>query len=106
MNKSIRCSACYYSIVLQVWPIPTSTPLESKRQNTINKSKRIPFIFNDESTGSCICLGLDLYMSRVKKYNRYARHIHDPVLSSLKMKGIRLLFLKFPGPCIFIYSNK
>jgi hypothetical protein len=31
-----------------------------------NKSKRIPFIFNDESTGSCICLGLDLYMSHVK----------------------------------------
>jgi hypothetical protein len=26
------------------------------------KSKRIPFIFNDESTGSCICLRLDLYM--------------------------------------------
>jgi hypothetical protein len=25
--------------------------------------KRIPFIFNDESTGSCICLRLDLYMS-------------------------------------------
>jgi hypothetical protein len=28
--------------------------------------KRIPFIFNDESTGSCICLRLDLYMSHVK----------------------------------------
>jgi hypothetical protein len=36
------------------------------------KSKRIPFIFNDESTGSCICLRLNLYMSHVKKYNRYA----------------------------------
>jgi hypothetical protein len=36
------------------------------------KSKRIPFIFNDESTGSCICLRLDLYMSHIKKYNRYA----------------------------------
>jgi hypothetical protein len=30
------------------------------------KSKRIPFIFNDESTGSCICLRLDLYLSHVK----------------------------------------
>jgi hypothetical protein len=30
-----------------------------------HKSKRIPFIFNDESTGSCICLRLDLYMSHV-----------------------------------------
>jgi hypothetical protein len=27
------------------------------------KSKRIPFIFNDKSTGSCICLRLDLYLS-------------------------------------------
>jgi hypothetical protein len=56
------------------------------------KSKRVPFIFNDESTGSYICRRVDLYMSHVKKYNRYARHIHDPVLSSLKMKGTRLLF--------------
>jgi hypothetical protein len=39
---------------------------------TVKKSKRIPFIFNDESTGSCIRLRLDLYMSHVKKYNRYA----------------------------------
>jgi hypothetical protein len=30
------------------------------------KKKRIPFIFNDESTGSCIRLRLDLYMSHVK----------------------------------------
>jgi hypothetical protein len=30
------------------------------------KSKRVPFIFNDKSTGSCICLRLDLYLSRVK----------------------------------------
>jgi hypothetical protein len=32
---------------------------------TLLKSKRIPFIFNDESTGSCICLRLDLYLSHV-----------------------------------------
>jgi hypothetical protein len=68
----------------------------------IKKSKRIPFIFNplnaelnstchllallgahhilhvsrirvnDESTRLYICLRLDLYMSHVKKYNRYA----------------------------------
>jgi hypothetical protein len=30
------------------------------------KGKRIPFIYNDESTGSCICLRLDLYMSHIK----------------------------------------
>jgi hypothetical protein len=42
------------------------------RGTKIKKSKRIPFIFNDKSTGSCICLRLDLYLSHVKKYNRYA----------------------------------
>jgi hypothetical protein len=30
------------------------------------EKESIPFIFNDESTGSCICLRLDLYMSHVK----------------------------------------
>jgi hypothetical protein len=44
--------------VLQVWPIPTSMPLESKR-----------------------------------------RHIHDPVLLSLKMEGICFLWLRL---CILI----
>jgi hypothetical protein len=79
-TKAIRCSACYYSIVLQVWPIPTSTPLESKkRQNTINKSKRIPSIFNDESTESFICLSRHIYMSHVNKVQdiymfRYFHH--------------------------------
>jgi hypothetical protein len=32
----------------------------------IRKSKRTPFIFNYETTGSFICLRLDLYMSHVK----------------------------------------
>jgi hypothetical protein len=30
------------------------------------------------------------------KYMSSLRHIHDPVLLSLKMKGIRLLFFKMP----------
>jgi hypothetical protein len=36
--------------------------------NKLDKKKRkhIPFIFNDESTGSCVCLRLDLYVSYVK----------------------------------------
>jgi hypothetical protein len=34
----------------------------------------------------CILLTCDMYMNDL-------RHIHEPVLSSLKMKGIRLLFL-------------
>jgi hypothetical protein len=30
------------------------------------RHKKIPFIFNDKSTGSSICLRLDLYVSHVK----------------------------------------
>jgi hypothetical protein len=40
-------------------------PPETCRAIYRNK-KSIPFIFNDESTGSCICLRLDLYVSHVK----------------------------------------
>jgi hypothetical protein len=31
----------------------------------MKKSKRIPYIFKDESTGSCICLSQHIYMSHV-----------------------------------------
>jgi hypothetical protein len=31
-----------------------------------SKKESIPFIFNDESTGSCTCLRLDLYLSHLK----------------------------------------
>jgi hypothetical protein len=88
-TKAIRCGACY-SIVLNAHRVT------SMADTDIDATK---------STGLCICLRLDLYMSHVKKYNRYAlqnntcdmymsslRHIHDPVLSSLKMKCICLLF--------------
>jgi hypothetical protein len=74
------------------------------------KCKRIPSIFSDESNGSCICLRRHIYMSHVLLlcisfftrigctlltcdiYMCHLRHIHDPVLSSLKMEGIRLLY--------------
>jgi hypothetical protein len=39
------------------------------------KKESIPFIFNDESTGSCIYLRLDLYMSHVKK--KYITDTHN-----------------------------
>jgi hypothetical protein len=77
-TKTIRCGAYYYSIVLNAHRVT------SMADTDIDAVK---------------------YMSHVKKNNRYAlqnntcfmyksslRHIHDPVLSSLKMKGIRLLF--------------
>jgi hypothetical protein len=38
----------------------------------------------------CTLLTCDMYMSDL-------RHIHDPVLSSLKMEGIRLLFFCIAG---------
>jgi hypothetical protein len=53
----------------------------------IEKDKPIPSIFNDENIGSFICVLMhnnnmcDMYKSSLK-------HIHDPVLSSLKMEGI------------------
>jgi hypothetical protein len=40
---------------------------------------------------SCTLFMCDMYMCRL-------RHINDPVLSSLKMEGIRLLF------CVLLYA--
>jgi hypothetical protein len=68
-------------------------------------NKRIPSTFNDESTGSFICLRRHIYMSHVNivqpirikmicdMYMCHIRHINDPVLSSLKVEGIRLFFI-------------
>jgi hypothetical protein len=46
----------------------TTRPLEPAHCFICNYSKKgsILFIFNDESTGSCICFRLDLHMSHVK----------------------------------------
>jgi hypothetical protein len=41
--------------------------LASGLPDTTKKSKRIPSIFNDESTGSFICLRRHIYMSHVNK---------------------------------------
>jgi hypothetical protein len=62
----------------------------------------MPFIFNDESTGSCICLAYRLYFLTCDMYKSGLRHIHDPVHLSLKMKGIRLPFVAF---CILSLFN-
>jgi hypothetical protein len=66
-TKATHCSACYYSIVLQVWLIPTSMPLESKRrQNTIN---------NTDWNVSCYC---NLPLSFITRYTYccYACHFY------------------------------
>jgi hypothetical protein len=72
-------------IVLQVrvWPIPTLMPLESKRRQKFTRIAVMRIIF---TRIGCTLLTRDMYMSDL-------RHIHDPVLSSLKMEGILLFFL-------------
>jgi hypothetical protein len=44
----------------------------------------------------------DTGINDVKKQRNaeYAKHINDPVLSSLKMEGIRLLFYNRGGKCL------
>jgi hypothetical protein len=51
------------------------------------RCRRTKMITIANRCGPCY-LTCDMYKSSL-------RHIHDPVLSSLKMKGIRLLFLSF-----------
>jgi hypothetical protein len=46
-------------------PIKTAS-FSRTAQCSLTKGKRITFIFNDGSTGSCICLRLELYLSHVK----------------------------------------
>jgi hypothetical protein len=75
----------------------------------IKSTEHIPSIFNDESTRSFIHLRRHIHVTRIPAthiiftrisctlftcdmYMCRLSHIHDPVLSSLKMKGIRLLF--------------
>ena len=57
-----------------------------------DKEKHITSTFNDRSTGSCICLRLDLYMSHGNKIQpvRLENNMHNvyPVLLSLKVEVI------------------
>jgi hypothetical protein len=77
-TKAIRCRACYYSIVFNAHRVTSMADNDidavkkAKECRTQNKVNVYLFIFNDESTGSCICLRLDLYMSHVQKYKLYA----------------------------------
>jgi hypothetical protein len=63
------------------------------------ESKRIPFIFNDEITGSCICLRLDLYLSHVKIG---ARHLGSlcSILSFSHKKYPRQETITYVASCI------
>jgi hypothetical protein len=68
-TKATRCGACYYSIVLNAHRVTSVADIV------------------------VMCIG---YISLTcDMYKSSLRHIHDPVLLSLKMKGIRLLFFFF-----------
>jgi hypothetical protein len=57
-------------------------PLESKRRQKFTRIAAMRIIFTHIG---CTLLTCDMYMSDL-------RHIHDPVLSSLKMESIRFFF--------------
>jgi hypothetical protein len=86
--------------------------LQSLKKKKKKKGKHIPYIFKDEGTGSCICLSRHIHVTRIPAmrmiftrigstlltcdmYMCCERHIHDLVLSSLKMYGIHLLYFLF-----------
>jgi hypothetical protein len=56
----------------------------SSETDLVQKQKKAEY--NKFTRIGCTLLTCDMYMSDL-------RHLHDPVLSSLKMEGIRLLFL-------------
>jgi len=89
-------------------------------KNHIYNDKYITSTFNGRSTGSCICLRLDLYMPHVSLLCFYAyrlyltcdmdksnlRHIHDPVLLSLKIEVICYInFLAYQELKLTFHSN-
>jgi hypothetical protein len=61
------------------------TGIDAVRKKRRQKSTRIAAMRIIFTRIGCTLLTRDMYMSD-------QRHIHDPVLSSLKMEGIRLLF--------------
>jgi hypothetical protein len=67
-------------------------PLESQRRQKFTRIAAMRIIF---TRIGCTLLTCDMYMSDL-------RHIRDPVLSSLNMEGIRLLFRKVPRLRTFV----
>jgi hypothetical protein len=79
-TKAIRCGAYYYSIVLNAHRVTSMADTDIDAVKKQNNAERIVVMCI-----GYIFLTYDMYKSSL-------RHIHDPVLSSLKMKGIRLIF--------------
>jgi hypothetical protein len=86
VGGTVYISHCFVTLVPHLWSLRgvvhsyltysvlasrTTIVSDSTASAAFNRknveSKRIPSIFSDESTASCICLRLDLYMSHVNK---------------------------------------
>jgi hypothetical protein len=80
-TKAIRCGACYYSIVLNAHRVISMADTDIDAVKKRSNAERIVVI---------MCIGY-IFLT-YGMYKSSLRHIHDPVLSSLKMKGIPLLF--------------
>ena len=99
------------NVLSHVWALFRCKP--SSDRLYIFNLKRIISTLIDRSTGSCICLRLDLYMPHVSLLCFYAyrlyvtcdmdkcslRHIHDPELLSIKVEIIRF-FCYFQTSCV------
>jgi hypothetical protein len=72
-----------------------------RKLNPIKKKKRIPSIFNDESTGSCICLSSLIYMSHVNKVQpiRVKNDTHSSNTTCF-VTGSMVLYRITPQSCI------
>jgi hypothetical protein len=81
-TEAIRCGACYYSIVLNAHRVTSVADTDIDAVRKRNNAERIVVM----------CIGYIFLTYDV--YKSSLRHIRDPVLSSLKMKGVRLLFSK------------
>jgi hypothetical protein len=97
-TKAIRCGACYYSIVVNAHRV---TSMADTDIDAVRKQKK-----TEVYTYSCYAynfyayrftlLTCDMYMSDLRHTS-----IHDPLLSSLKMEGTRLLFFS----CLRVSCN-
>jgi hypothetical protein len=79
-KKALRCGACYYSIVLNAHRVTSMADTDIDTVKKRNNAERIVVM----------CIGY--IFLKYDMYKSSLRHIHDLVLSSLKMKGIRLLY--------------
>jgi hypothetical protein len=91
---SLRYMFSVRSTLLNSWPWQPLSPDSVFFMGYMHlpKKKRIPSIFKDESTGSCICLRSLIYMSHVNKVK----------LIRIKMIRIAAIRVNF---CLLLLSN-